>query len=57
MTFDGFSRDDRRFVAAGVHFVREPQEQAHGTVAVFIDLYGNARDLLQPYADDRSWRW
>ena len=32
----------------GVKFVREPREEAYGTVAVFEDLYGNRWDLLQP---------
>ncbi len=31
----------------GINFVREPQEQDYGTVAVFEDLYGNLWDLLQ----------
>lgn len=47
---DDFWRDYRRFVAAGVAFVRPPSEQAYGTVAVFKDLYGNLWDLLQ-YSD------
>lgn len=54
---DDLWRDHQRFVAAGVEFVREPQQQAHGTVAVFKDLYGNAWDLIQPSADNRSWCW
>lgn len=33
--------------ALGVKFVREPQQQDYGTVAVFEDLYGNRWDLLQ----------
>ena len=44
---DDFWRDYRRMVADGVEFVREPQEQDYGTVAVFKDLYGNLWDLLQ----------
>jgi uncharacterized glyoxalase superfamily protein PhnB len=32
----------------GVRFVREPQTEAYGTVAVFEDLYGNRWDLLEP---------
>jgi GNAT superfamily N-acetyltransferase len=31
-----------------VHFVREPEVQPHGKVAVFADLYGNLWDLIQP---------
>jgi catechol 2,3-dioxygenase-like lactoylglutathione lyase family enzyme len=45
---DDFWRDFRAYKAKGVVFVREPQEEAYGTVAVFKDLYGNLWDLLQP---------
>ncbi|MEM8599673.1 MAG: VOC family protein [Bacteroidota bacterium] len=44
---DDFWRDYRRMVADGVRFVRAPQEQDYGIVAVFEDLYGNLWDLLQ----------
>ncbi|MCL1090187.1 VOC family protein [Shewanella profunda] len=44
---DDFWRDYQRMLADGIHFVREPQEQDYGTVAVFEDLYGNLWDLLQ----------
>ena len=44
---DDFWRDYQRMVSVGVRFVREPVEQAYGTVAVFEDLYGNKWDLLQ----------
>lgn len=44
---DDFWRDYQRMVADGIHFIREPQEQDYGTVAVFEDLYGNLWDLLQ----------
>ena len=47
---DDFWRDYRRFMAAGVEFVRAPSEEDYGTVAVFRDLYGYLWDLLQ-YAD------
>lgn len=52
---DDFWRDYASFKAQGVVFIREPQEQAHGTVAVFRDLYGNAWDLLQPNDKNKSW--
>jgi len=45
---DDFWRDYAAFRSRGVRFVREPQQQAYGTVAVFEDLYGNLWDLLQP---------
>ncbi|AZG34645.1 MULTISPECIES: VOC family protein [Shewanella] len=44
---DDFWRDYHRMVADGIKFVRPPQEQDYGTVAVFEDLYGNLWDLLQ----------
>ena len=44
---DDFWRDYNRMVADGIKFVRPPQEQDYGTVAVFEDLYGNKWDLLQ----------
>jgi catechol 2,3-dioxygenase-like lactoylglutathione lyase family enzyme len=40
-------RDFHAYKAKGVVFVREPQEESYGTVAVFKDLYGNLWDLLQ----------
>lgn len=45
---DDFWRDYDAFRAKGVEFVREPKEESYGTVAVFLDLYGNMWDLLQP---------
>lgn len=45
---DDFWWDYHRMLAKGVQFVREPVDEAYGTVAVFADLYGNLWDLLQP---------
>ncbi|MDX1516514.1 MAG: VOC family protein [Woeseiaceae bacterium] len=45
---DDFRRDYETYRARGIRFVREPKEEAYGTVAVFEDLYGNRWDLLQP---------
>jgi catechol 2,3-dioxygenase-like lactoylglutathione lyase family enzyme len=45
---DDFWRDFRSYQAKGVVFVRGPNEEPYGTVAVFRDLYGNLWDLLQP---------
>jgi catechol 2,3-dioxygenase-like lactoylglutathione lyase family enzyme len=44
---DDFWRDFEAYTAKGVVFVREPKQEAYGTVAVFKDLYGNLWDLLQ----------
>ncbi len=44
---DDFWRDYRKMLARGVEFVRNPNEEAWGTVAVFKDLYGNLWDFIQ----------
>jgi len=44
---DDFWRDYRAFRERGIEFVREPKEEAYGTVAVFKDLYGNLWDLVE----------
>lgn len=45
---DDFRRDHAAMQQRGVHFVEEPRHEAYGTVAVFVDLYGNRWDLVQP---------
>jgi predicted enzyme related to lactoylglutathione lyase len=45
---DDCARDYHAFKDRGVAFVREPKEEAYGTVAVFRDPWGNLWDLLQP---------
>lgn len=45
---DDVQRDFGRLKARGVVFVREPAEGPHGIVAVFLDLYGNRFDLIEP---------
>jgi catechol 2,3-dioxygenase-like lactoylglutathione lyase family enzyme len=45
---DDFWRDYTRYTANGVVFLRQPREESYGTVAVFLDLYGNHWDLVQP---------
>jgi catechol 2,3-dioxygenase-like lactoylglutathione lyase family enzyme len=44
---DDFWRDYNAYTAKGVTFVRPPTEAPYGTVAVFLDLYGNRWDLVQ----------
>jgi catechol 2,3-dioxygenase-like lactoylglutathione lyase family enzyme len=44
---DDFWRDHRAYVERGVRFAEAPREEEYGTVAVFLDLYGNRWDLLQ----------
>ena len=45
---DDFWRDYRAYREKEVVFVREPRTETYGTVAVFVDLYGNRWDLLEP---------
>jgi catechol 2,3-dioxygenase-like lactoylglutathione lyase family enzyme len=45
---DDFQRDFEKMLSRGVEFVRPPQKEAYGTVAVFKDLYGNLWDLIEP---------
>ena len=44
---DDFWRDYNTYRSRGVEFVRSPSEADYGTVAVFLDLYGNQWDLVQ----------
>lgn len=44
---DDFERDYRRMTSRGVVFAEQPRYEPYGTVAVFLDLYGNRWDLLQ----------
>lgn len=44
---DNFWRDYRDLRSRGVRFTEEPREEPYGTVAVFLDLYGNRWDLVQ----------
>jgi catechol 2,3-dioxygenase-like lactoylglutathione lyase family enzyme len=50
---DNFARDYESFTTKGVVFVRSPQQQPYGMVAVFKDLYGNLWDLVQPIRSER----
>lgn len=45
---DDFWADYRRLQAHGVRFTEEPRREPYGTVVVFLDLYGNKWDLIQP---------
>jgi catechol 2,3-dioxygenase-like lactoylglutathione lyase family enzyme len=47
LTTDDFWRDYEDMKAAGVTFIREPEEHEYGIVSVFEDLYGNRWDLIQ----------
>lgn len=44
---DDFWRDYHALRARGLQFAEEPRRESYGTVAVFVDLYGNRWDLLE----------
>ncbi len=44
---DDFWRDYNEMIAKDIKFIRPPQEEVYGTVAVFEDLYGNLWDLIE----------
>lgn len=43
---DDFTRDYGQMRSQGVRFTEEPRHEEYGTVAVFLDLYGNKWDLI-----------
>jgi catechol 2,3-dioxygenase-like lactoylglutathione lyase family enzyme len=45
---DDFWRDYHDMTGRGVRFTEDPREEGYGTVAVFLDLYGNRWDLVGP---------
>jgi len=48
---DDFWRDYNAMKVKGIVFTAPPREEAYGIVAVFLDLYGNKWDLIQPSKD------
>lgn len=44
---DDFARDHAAMTERGVRFAEEPRHEPYGTVAVFVDLYGNRWDLVE----------
>jgi catechol 2,3-dioxygenase-like lactoylglutathione lyase family enzyme len=44
---EDFSRDYARMQSEGVRFTEQPRHEEYGTVAVFLDLYGNRWDLIE----------
>jgi catechol 2,3-dioxygenase-like lactoylglutathione lyase family enzyme len=44
---DDLWHDYHALRARGLQFVEEPRRESYGTVAVFVDLYGNRWDLLE----------
>jgi len=45
---DDFRRDFEAYRSRGVVFLDGPRDEPYGTVGVFVDLYGNKWDLIQP---------
>ena len=45
---DDFARDHEALRERGVRFIEPPRQESYGTVAVFVDPYGNKWDLIQP---------
>jgi catechol 2,3-dioxygenase-like lactoylglutathione lyase family enzyme len=43
-----FDEAHARMKAHGVRFVEEPRLEPHGKVAIFLDLYGNRCELIEP---------
>lgn len=44
-----FWGDYHHMQLCGVRFTEAPREEAYGRVVVFLDLYGNKWDLVQPH--------
>lgn len=47
---DDFEADIAHLRSRGVRFTGEPRDEDYGRVVVFLDLYGNKWDLVQPRA-------
>ncbi|MBS0186941.1 MAG: VOC family protein [Planctomycetes bacterium] len=45
---DNIARDFDAYSGRGVRFVTQPRSEPYGKVAVFLDLYGNKWDLIEP---------
>jgi catechol 2,3-dioxygenase-like lactoylglutathione lyase family enzyme len=48
---DDFKRDYQALQSRGIRFLEEPRHESYGTVAVFVDLYGNKWDLIEQRTD------
>jgi len=45
---EDFWADYNRMQSNGVQFIEQPRKEEYGMVVVFMDLYGNKWDLIQP---------
>ncbi len=50
---DDFARDHLAYTQQGIRFVEAPRHEPYGLVAVFVDLYGNRWDLIEPVTGKR----
>jgi hypothetical protein len=48
MTADDIERDVEAWTACGVRFMDTIRAEEYGKVTVFLDLYGNLWDLIEP---------
>lgn len=48
LTVDDFDQAYNHMADYGISFIEPPRTEDYGTVAVFLDLYGNRWDLLGP---------
>ena len=51
---DDIAHDYGLFTSRGVRFLEEPRHEPYGTVAVFVDLYGNKIDLIQSKTNTKT---
>ncbi len=50
-TADDIERDVEAWTACGVRFMETIRAEEYGKVTVFLDLYGNLWDLIEPPTD------
>lgn len=51
---DNFWRDYNKMLERKIDFIRPPKLEPYGMVAVFVDLYGNMWDLLEPNENNKG---
>ena len=51
---DNFWRDYKKMTERKIRFIREPKKYDYGTVAVFVDLYSNKWDLIEPTENNKG---
>jgi len=51
---DDFWRDYHKMKSRQIDFIRPPTEYEYGTVAVFVDLYDNMWDLIEPNDNNKG---